>query len=463
MPVLQQIKSDAAILRTVISSLRSDGCTVTSNGVLLTGQELEATLEIARESNQAELRRLEIILESGIIPDKYYSSITKQTYYPSGDELKKKSEALPKATHTFFTIKQSRKKDASLKNSRFNVITDDASPVFTFFMEHKEDKNYPKGGFAAKVKKGFVADGSDEPKYAIKIYNKGMFSENTIHELRIAMRAAYCYKKLGREGVAFRDNSKQYVVTEWLSGANLDVANPEQLQSMPIPQRIVMAISLLRELNILHKLGFVYNDIKPSNVMVNFGKLSFVDLDSVRPKNEKPLYGITPIFTERYLPTPQMSFDARHNSSSLYLKFDEQTDIFATGITLAHLFQEIYVLKEHSREINVNGGSIKTHTFNSFSIEHGKQYADHTALQKLLKKMMIQDSENPMKVEQLIAEFKEVLATYPDHEQYLAEDRLVDLKADYTPEEGSKAFKEIEIELIGFNQRIAAVNKRLSM
>jgi len=463
MSVLQQIASDAQYLRNLISGLTSDRCTVEADGVWLSGASLEAVLKNTREATRVELKALELILESGVIPDTYYSTITKQSYVPSADELIKKAEGLPKASHTFFTSKKSRKSDCNQKNSRFTLIADDASPVFTFFMEKKGDKKYPKGNFAAKVKQGFLADGGDAPKYAVKIYKKGIFSGNSIHELRVAMHAAYCYRMLGRAGLAFRTNQKQYVVTEWLTGVDLGLANQEQIQSMPIPRRIVMAISLLRELNILHKAGLIHNDIKPGNVMVNFGKLSFVDLDSVRCKNEAPYYGTTPMFTERFLPSAQISFDIKHNSGELHLKFDEQTDIFAMGLTLIHLFQEIYVPKELDQEINVAGGPIKTHIFHTFALGHGTQYASHPALQQLLKKMIMYTPHAPMTVEQLLSEFKAVLLTYPGYEDYLAEDRLVDLKADYTPEVGAQSFKEIEIELLGFNQRAEAVNRKLSM
>jgi hypothetical protein len=70
--------------------------------------------------------------------------------------------------------------------------------------------------------------------------------------------------------------------------------------------------------------------------MINFGKLSFVDLDSVRPKNEKPLHGKTPMCTDTFLPSAQMAFDANY-SNEVYLQFNEKTDMYALGITLVHL------------------------------------------------------------------------------------------------------------------------------
>jgi serine/threonine protein kinase len=452
--ILPQVRNDAEYLRNLIPTLRT---ATTADGRLLTGVALDAALEKGRADVRAQLRRKELILKSGIIPDKYTSITTKETYYPSAEEKIKRSEPLPTANYTMFSVKKSRK-GAKLPNSTFKVVRSDASHLTDFFIEHKEDKSYPKGGFAAKVKKGYLTEGSTEPKYAIKIYHKNMFSDDTIHELRIAMRATYCYKQLGREGFAFRRNGKQYLVTEWLQGATLEHADQESIQSMPIPRRIVMAISLLRELSILHKQGLIHNDIKPSNVMVSYGKLSFVDLDSVRPKNEMPLHGTTPMFTNTYLPNPQMSYDAEHNSGGLYLKFNEATDMYAMGITLAHLFQEIYTPRPEARKIKVTGGSTgTTHTFNTFSLVRGTKYAEHPALQKLLKQMIFQEDPTLVPIDQLIEAFQAALSTYSDYEQYLEEDKLVGLGSELSAEDGAKAFDEIEVELLGYNQRLEAV------
>lgn len=454
------MKLDTNLLSSTISSLRSDISKVEQDGVWLQGEELEIALAKARARLQSELDRLELILASGITPDKYTSINTKQTYYPTSEELKlKETQILPRAKHSFFCIKQKRKDDG-LKNSRIKLIQDNGSQIVSFFMEHKVDGKYPKGSFAAKVKKGSMSEGNGDPKFAVKIYHKDMFNGNSIHELRLAMRSAYCYKQLEREAYAFRNNGKQYIATEWIAGVKLNNANQAQIQSMPIPRRIIMAISLLRELNILHKQGLIHHDIKPSNVIANFGKLSFFDLVSVSLKNEKPLYGSAPLYTDAFLPSAQMAFDAIY-SDDIYLKFNEKTDIYALGITLAHLFQEIYKPKPEKLAINVDKGliKIKTFEFSSYSLQHGPKYAEHDELQKLLMNMVIQDNDKLNSCEDYIDAFQNVLKIYPGYEQYLAEDRLAHLDKTVAPQDGEKAFREIEIELLEFNQRIESVRK----
>lgn len=453
--ILPQVKADAQYLNEYILSLTSD-YPITIGGRFVTGEQKEAILEPTRLKMLAQLKELELILETGIIPNKYKTIKTKETYYPSPEELIKKSEPLPTAEYTMFGVKDSRKEKAEAKNSHFKIIRSDTSPLTDFFMEHREDKGYPKGGFAAKVKKGYVTEECSDPKYAIKVYNKNIFSGDTIHELRVAMRASYCYNQLGREGFAFRRNNKQYMVTEWLRGATLDSAKQDDIKSMAIPRRIVMAISLLIELSILHKQGLIHNDIKPSNVMINYGKLNFVDLDSVRPKNEIPLYGTVPMFTRSYLPNPQMSFDTIYNPTGLYLKFNEATDRHAMGITLIHLFPEIYIPEPVVQKIKVTGGPIAVYSFETFSFSHGEKYVEHPNLQKLLKQMIFPQDPTIETIDQYIEAFQTVLKTYPDHQQYLEEIKYIRLGSEISPTDGEKAFKEIEIELLGYNQRLGS-------
>lgn len=449
--ILQQIESDLMFFRNLITILENDAQS--------TEYYLASAIQTSRDANLAEIKRLEIILESGIIPETYYSIVTKQIYYPSAEELEKMAESLPKTIHTFFAFKKSRKRD-SVPHSVMTVVTDDFVPVLTFSMEHRVDKKYPKGTFAAKVKKGFVAD-VDEPKYAVKVYKNGLFPEQTDHELRIAMRSAYCYKILGRTGISFKTTTKQYTVTEWLSGSNLYQENKKFLQSMPIPLRIAMAISLLRELNILHKSGLLHCDIKPENVMVELGLLRFVDFDSVILKCELNTTRNKIIYTERFLPSPQMAYDAKHNARAFYAKINEQTDIFAMGLTLIHLFPEIYTPRKISKEITVKTVPVSVYKYDTFLVENSDQYATHPQLQNLLKKMIDVYPDTTMTVQQLISDFQQMLLTYPGQDPNMG--GLDDLNVIYHPEDSVKAFKQIEMEVSEFDQRYAAVKQKFSM
>lgn len=375
---------------------------------------------------------------------------------PIDEEQKKILESLPPAHHTFFVAKASRK-TTDQKLSHFTVYRDNAKSVMSFFIEHNKNKKYPGGGYASRVKKAYLTVDA-KPKYAIKIYHQNMFAGNTVHEMRLAMRSAYCYKQLGRESACFRIHEKQYLLTEWLRGGNLFEADQKKIQSMPIPRRIVMAISLLRELSILHRQGLIHHDIKPHNVMINYGRLGFVDLDSVTPKGEPPLVGPTPIYTKRYLPTAEMSFHATYHPTTLFLKFDEKTDLRQLGRTLCSLFQEIYVPTKCDQIIQLDNSS-DTYNFETVVLVYGKEYSKHPQLQKLLKQITSLEYSSPATADECIEAFMKILSTYPDFEEYLKEDRLVDVGKNLSSTDGEKAFKEIEIELLGYNKRCKAAKK----
>src|SRR3990167_2227452 len=150
LPVLKQIKKDVKTLKKLIPRLK-DTTSLQEDGILLTGQLLKDNLNRIEAFHQAELKRLELILDAGIIQKKYYSIITKKTYLPSSSELKKKNKPLPPAKHTFFCIKKSRK-DTNQPKSSFKVFQSPTGKSFNFSIEHRKDKDYPSGGYASKVK-----------------------------------------------------------------------------------------------------------------------------------------------------------------------------------------------------------------------------------------------------------------------------------------------------------------------
>lgn len=443
--ILQQIKSDIEILKTEIVKAINEATT---------GEQLEKVV-FMNTYKQAQLKRLTLIIESGIIPNEYYSSISKKKYYPSPAELILRPQIIPLVKHSFFCAKNSRKK-TGLPESSIKILADDSSTVLSFFLEHDGNKKYPRGSYAV-VKKGFSNAPTAKLRWAVKIYRESVMGlSDETHEMRVAMRAAYCYKQLGREGFVFRRNDKQYLVSNWLTGACLVDLDAKTIASIPMSRRIVMAISLLRELNILHKQGLIHNDIKPDNIMIDHGKLNLVDLDSVRPIHEMPLWGLTPIYSKRYLASAQLNFDAEYNKKELYLKFNKKTDIAALGWSLIVLFPEIYLLKSKRKTVEIEAGL--HFSYEGFSLGHGPKYKDYPELQKLLKSMTLYNHEDQKFSHEYIEMLYEILPNHFDYKLYLKEDRLIGLGDALSSEDGVKAFRDIEIELLGYSQRVETVN-----
>lgn len=440
-------------LRTLIRTKESllDGDVIVElNNQILSGANRDQTIANAISNLDVQIRFLQFSIGDLIFPDEYVSFVTGTTHYPT-EEDKKKYKPLPPSKHTFFCVKQSRKNYGD-PNSKF-ILTEDGKKIcFDFFIQHDPDKKYPNGTFAKKVKKGSISVENFKPAFAIKVFNNDNI-ENSAHQLRLAMRSAYLYRMLGRTGYSFRRNNKQYLVSDWCKGVNLYDADQSDVRSIPIPRRIVMAISLLNELSILHSLGLVHCDIKPGNVMINFGELYFVDLDSVRLEND--IFEQHPLMcTHEYLMTAQMKFDAIHNPLNLRKKLNYKTDIYALGLTLAYMFQEIYIPHEESITANVIGGSSESFTYPIISLIHGPEYDKHQSLQKLLKSMVFQSESGLSTCREYTNALLEIVKEYPDHEKYLNEIRLPNHADNITKEDGEKAFGEIEKEIFEYNTRL---------
>lgn len=385
--------------------------------------------------------------------------------------------ALPESQYIMFGSKQSRK-NLNKRNSIFTVLHHNGDRKLHFIMEHESKKKYPKGTFSLKVKKGFAKKEETHPTYAIKIYKK-----NTISELRSAMRAAYCYQQLGRTGITFRRNNKQYMVTDWLQGSQLDKANEAQIQSIPIDRRIKMAISLLEELSLFHRKGFIHQNIKPSNVIINIEKekLNFVDLDSVRPKeaSSDPV-----MYTKSYL-SSNTQRNAQINPSMKLL--NEQTDLHAMGLTLSFLFKEICTLDLKQIVISEkNSGTSIEDVLDFFVLKFDLATSlAYPKLVKLLKNMEDSDSLQ-WSVDQYIQAFNDVLLAECQNEKNLTKNNLRSLNSksvsneelrssstlssenlssmsetpnDMKDQDDLNAFDKIEKELSQYNQYVTSVSE----
>jgi hypothetical protein len=162
--------------------------------------------------------------------------------------------------HYLLGFKRSRKQ-AKTPMSEFTLFDIDGLQVTSFFVEHDKNKSYPIGSCdAIKVKKGFNGD-DKTPAFALKVYparickDKKEVDKTELQQKkdrRAAMRAAYCYRLLGRTGLSFQNNNKQYLLSDWLPGTPLATKDTKEIAAIPIDKRIYLALTLINEIAILH-------------------------------------------------------------------------------------------------------------------------------------------------------------------------------------------------------------------
>ena len=373
--VCDQINSDILFLQNIIRSLRSGLAKGQVNGQELQGEALAIALDNAATEQMNQIRILEAMLASKVVPEKYFSPITKKIYLRTPEEAYA-SKVLPNAMFYLFCVKQSRKRTNS-GMSHFFLHRDDGSTVTNFRVEHRLDKNYPSGGMSKKIKQGFIDEGM-APKYAVKVFNPDLFQQDKAQELRMAMRGGYCSRLLGRTGLVFRRNHKQYLIMDWYPGLSLSKVNPDFLKTCSIEIRIKMALDLTQQIAILHTNELIHCDIKPGNLIISDTSLNLVDLDSVRYKGEASKF-VT--YTRNFLDA-QLNWDVVHDSNC-YKSFDEKSDLYALGLTLAFLFPELFSPSYSTKTVTV-ASTPQTFEYPSITLQHGAIYHEHTELFELI-------------------------------------------------------------------------------
>lgn len=354
---------------------------------------------------------LEATLQSKTLPGKNVSSIKKETDKFNPNERRVKIDDPGNSPFYLKAIKQSRKL-TNQNNSRFFLVQDEETKILDLTLEHREDKNY-LSGTSGKVKKGFI-NSESEPKFAVKIF-KSDKRNNTEIEQCIALRSIYCAQLLGRTGYAFRCNGKQYFITDWHSGINLADANIDAIVEISIEKRIKMALDLIQQVNILHQHGLIHCDIKPKNVILTNDSLKLIDLDGVKLKGGSSL--IINIYTSTFL-DPQLNYDVAYKSNS-YNNFDEQSDIYALGLTLAFLFPDLLAPAYQQKTINVINGNQDTFTFNSIQLHYGKCYKEHQELMDIILQLCSEDKSK--RANSTLAVFNQLNKLYEEkyHQSYI--------------------------------------------
>ena len=264
----KQIKSDIVTLQREVDKLNSIKAHFQFHKA--SQEERDYQIEVQKQFNyyQTELIMLKAIVYRGKEPNTYTSIVTNKTYTLIDTDashkvwspilgqrtIKATKPTPPEAKSIFRYYSHCRKiarRDSQQGRSLFFLHSDDGRKDITFTMEHRSDKTYPHGEFSQKVKQGYLGT-AIEPSYAIKIFKQGIFGSDKTEEMRIAMRAAYCARLLGRTGQTFRRKDKEYFITDWHIGKNLSNVETDELMKSSVADRIALAIDLTRQIAILH-------------------------------------------------------------------------------------------------------------------------------------------------------------------------------------------------------------------
>lgn len=299
--------------------------------------------------------------------------------------------------HTFFAKKQSRKTHPGLDRSLMVIRSDAGETMLEFSIEHRDDKQYPYGGYAAYVKKGFIAE-NPAPVFAIKKFSTYHSGETYLKKRqRYAMRSAYFSRMLGRNAYAYCYKNKLYMITDFFAGKSLSEIRPKLIKRIPIEERLKYARDLLGQARTLHQLGLIHRDIKPSNVIITRESAMLIDLDGITFEGDpvEPSTCWTMQFLDEDL---YIKVNESRNDASKH--FDKQSDVYALGLTLCALFPDVmepcYAFESSYKQLSDDDMVIIEKVpfeFYTVKVTEGRDYNKHQVLADFLKMLISNDKE----------------------------------------------------------------------
>ncbi|MFA6303758.1 MAG: protein kinase [Legionella sp.] len=430
--ILNQIESDLTVINKELKELEIEQARNPQQNT----QNFELKYKLTQNILwcKTEVIRLKALLALKREPASYTSPVTNQTYI--------RTPLYQENIRYYSHCNKTSRKTNGKGRSKFYLHSDDGKKDIRFFMEHRADKQYPHGAFSQKVKQGFVGT-ETSPSYAIKILKRGIFSAANTEEIRVAMRAAYCARLLGRTGQTFRRNNKEYFITDWHPGANIAKTSKADLSTISIADRIALAIDLTRQVAILHSYGFIHCDIKPGNVVINPSAAFLIDLDSVLLKTDSLNVGIT--VTPQYLDS-ELNWHFEFGNARKEL--DEKSDIYALGLTLSFLFPELLNSKTVSKTGQISTNSSQSFYYRQIILEQGSEFKQHQALAELLLSLTANNKNQRPSSAINVYHALGKLSRQKYQKDYNAS---YNFATDPSKQSGKQAFSEIEKEILEYD------------
>lgn len=241
--------------------------------------------------------------------------------------------------------------------SQFHLETKDGSPVFSFEIEHRANKGYPRGGFSKWVKQGFPL--RDGEVIAVKRSRSGMLQDKA---LGYAMRSAVFSNVMGEVAVPFVLEKSVYLLMKFHDGSSLSdlyTDRTKQKYLASVEPRLKYVVDILNQLASLHDVDCIHKDIKPGNIMISGGSARLIDLDGAFMEGEAAgLQSFTFTFLNHKNQLLFRLFGTELKNAEM---FNKNSDIYALGLTLCVMFYDLFSLTNYpTPEKDWNGLSVIT-------------------------------------------------------------------------------------------------------
>lgn len=256
----------------------------------------------------------------------------------------------------------------TVQGRKFTLAYDPTQPVASFTLSPAPFM--PN----TRVHQGYI-DSDKEPRFAVRIY-----SQQAKASAQQAARAALI---LDRFSLVFEHNNQHYFVTDWHKGKCLVDMTYAELTNIPVKKRVQFAIDLAKQLKKFGERGLVHCDIKPDHVIINEDSIYLMGLSAVlNPQKANQDLSYCPAYFDKELFTQVV-----HNADSNLKHFGTHSVLYALGITLAHLFPDLFRIINKTETLDSNAPISREY----FLLNNSPKLSQYRYLGQLIDTLVTED------------------------------------------------------------------------